>query len=507
MLTNVFHIQEKGAIEGGKIPNCTGAESVHAVMKACAMKKKVGLIEACEMDQNRAVSQIAAYNGYLEGVNRGRGPTIFELAFQSADKIGSTVQFEEASNLLLSSIQGYDLLRSVPLNGDLRTTSKKRKGLASDICSPVDSHRPDKVLITSAHTRSASKRGLFSPRFQASTSNPPQQVIDLSESEQQHQIPPVEDGPCSPAWRSISPIRALTPNQTIESRVSHGMWHIKRCTTRGSGPECYGTLGKNADRGECRCFVRQEGIRNQRGTACICIQWRRTVFGGAEIPAVLWFCPNSSCFRSKGRRGISNLPDRPQFLPIAQGTKLSQEEISHFEQVGLLAYSESQGKGIQVSSLELRIDVNLFQERIDMRNPDIPSKTRDGLKCRRKKHLTTKNIERIRLSEKEQMRVLSVKNVTTGNGWGRQYLIETHLQVQSRPCKYWVQICCFPCCSCPDFYGRHTYRQPFMTCKHLYWVYKNAFGVDIRDDSLVHQAILSLTDVQAFMKRDSFSIK
>src|SRR5450759_5687996 len=76
-------------MEAGMMPNCTGSESIHGSMKASAMKKKVGLVEACQIDQNRAIGQIAAFTAYLEGRHRGKGPTIFELAFRSADAIGS----------------------------------------------------------------------------------------------------------------------------------------------------------------------------------------------------------------------------------------------------------------------------------------------------------------------------------------------------------------------------------------------------------------------------------
>src|SRR5450759_3755856 len=112
------------------MPNRTGSESMHGSMKASAMKKKVGLVEACQINQNRAVGQIAAYTAYLEGRHRGKGPTIFELAFRSADVIGSTKAFEDASNLLLSNTAKYDLERTEGLNGYLKTKSQKRKGHA-----------------------------------------------------------------------------------------------------------------------------------------------------------------------------------------------------------------------------------------------------------------------------------------------------------------------------------------------------------------------------------------
>jgi hypothetical protein len=63
------------------MPNCTGAESVHSSVRKCLSKRKVDLIEACEIDQNQAIAQIAAYTLYLNGAHRGKGPTLFELAF------------------------------------------------------------------------------------------------------------------------------------------------------------------------------------------------------------------------------------------------------------------------------------------------------------------------------------------------------------------------------------------------------------------------------------------
>lgn len=101
------------------IPNYTGAESIHASMRKCITQKKVGLIEAYVMDQNRAVGQIPTYTAYTEGCNRGKGPAILELAYQNADTIGYSQAFLAASNLALSSSMKYNFHRTEPLHGDL----------------------------------------------------------------------------------------------------------------------------------------------------------------------------------------------------------------------------------------------------------------------------------------------------------------------------------------------------------------------------------------------------
>src|SRR5450759_915660 len=132
-------------------------------MKGIAMKKKVGIIEACAMDQNRAVGQVAAYTAYLEGLHRGKGPTIFELAFRHTDLVGSSRAFKAASNLILENRGALNLFQTKSLNGDLKTSSQKWKGNATSSISPQDSHCHDTVLITSPITRS--RRNLLASDF------------------------------------------------------------------------------------------------------------------------------------------------------------------------------------------------------------------------------------------------------------------------------------------------------------------------------------------------------
>jgi hypothetical protein len=101
------------------MPNCTGAESVHSSVMKCLSKRKVDLIEACEMDQNQAIAQTAAFTSYLNGAHREKGPTLFELAFWSADTVGSPIAFIKATNLWMGSSSSHDLSRSGPLSGDV----------------------------------------------------------------------------------------------------------------------------------------------------------------------------------------------------------------------------------------------------------------------------------------------------------------------------------------------------------------------------------------------------
>lgn len=148
------------------MPNCTRSESLHSVMKAWSMKKKVDLFEACEMDQNRAICQIGAYTAYRSGLNRGQGPTILEsMAFGSANQAGLPKLFEEATSMLLSNAAEFDLERTTPMNGDFVTKSPKRKGHATGRVSPQDSHRHDRILLTTPNNRSIKRKNLSQTSF------------------------------------------------------------------------------------------------------------------------------------------------------------------------------------------------------------------------------------------------------------------------------------------------------------------------------------------------------
>jgi hypothetical protein len=53
-------LQDLTVEESALMPNTMGAKSVHSAMQKCPSQRKVGLLEACKMDQNWAVSEIAA---------------------------------------------------------------------------------------------------------------------------------------------------------------------------------------------------------------------------------------------------------------------------------------------------------------------------------------------------------------------------------------------------------------------------------------------------------------
>lgn len=116
-------------------------------------------------DLNRAIGQIAAYTTYLEGCNRGKGPTIFELSFHNADTIGSPCAFLNAVNNTFSQTMKYGFHKTGALHSDLKTTSSKWKAPTSGHVSCQDSHRHDTILVTSARNHGFPRRNLTNSDF------------------------------------------------------------------------------------------------------------------------------------------------------------------------------------------------------------------------------------------------------------------------------------------------------------------------------------------------------
>ena len=93
------------------------------------------------------------------------------------------------------------------------------------------------------------------------------------------------------------------------------------------------------------------------------------------------------------------------------------------------------------------------------------------------------------------------KDITEGNGWGKQLLVQNYVQDSMKLSQYWVQVCIFPSCSCEDFWRRHSHSKPYLPCKHIFWVYKNRFHLDLHNSTLVNQPILTVGEVQYIIQR------
>lgn len=512
-------------------------------MRRASGKKMVGLVEASEADQNRAACQIAAYTGYLKGCHRGKGPTLWELAYRNADTIGSLKGYADASNMLLSTAPEFDLHRTGPLHGDLRTHSVKRKMNFGSGVGPQDSHRHDRVLRTSPNTRGFQKRAhplvqdvsndsapppvtSVPPPLSSGFSAPPVKAFDdtvtLSSSSDDVQIiepfrrPETRSQsgipePCPQQQQHVN-IPAARPRQFYvqEVVVQVRSWHLRRSTNRGTGPTCNGSLRNTpASRDLCKNRIHAVGLSDRRGVVGIMIGGERLA-GLNQWPARLWFCPNNHCHVSRGNRGIGPLPPPPSVLPVVVGTNLSQREIQFLLEQGIklqglhtgeapVDSSSAETVGIP-SSLDLRINVDEFPEKVLISSPDYRHSRRNGRVCRIRSTDSSAHLSRVVSATREIMRIVAQRQVHHGNGTGKQFCIATHEHDNLPPKRYWVQICCFPSCSCDDFFRRHTRGKSYQACKHIYWVYKNVGRLDLTSSFIVKQPILSLTEVQSLLR-------
>ena len=513
------------------MPNCTGSESMHHSMRASLSKKMVSLTEACEADSNRGALQIGAYDCYEKGLHRGTGPTVWELAFRSANSVGTTKSFIDASNVLFANSPMSDLYRTEPLNGDLRTKSVKRKiSPATPSVGPQDSHRPDRILVTSPNTRGFARKNLsfcdeegkvdekysqtqaVGCRSEGESSKQPP-VIHISENSSSSDDTRIIDPPQRPATRSqtvpdpvhqiptVPQIPRPNPARTCgERNVPYNCWQFKRCTPKGAGPVCNGTLLRSA-RDECRNRIRSVGYESRAGVIGIAVHGTR-VLDGIPRPAWIWFCPNNICLRSRLRRFVGALPPIPDSIPMSSGTNASPEELEFLLAQGLRVEGWTrQPSTIGPTAVDLAIDVNHFPERVSLQNPTLRLMSRNGKQCRQRQLDSAEFLKKKRSATVEVMRKVDEVTVIHGNGWGKQICIATHENDPRLAKRYWVQICVFPCCSCPDFFKRHTTNKSYMPCKHLLWTFRNTFRLDLGSSLIVKQPVLTISEVMELIGR------
>lgn len=83
-------------------------------------------------------------------------------------------------------------------------------------------------------------------------------------------------------------------------------------------------------------------------------------------------------------------------------------------------------------------------------------------------------MKRIKLSKEDHMRSISLKTVLEGSKWGKEFLEGTHKIDGIIARRYWVQICCFPSCSCDKYFNnlfQTLFRCYYMCCRcHLAWL-------------------------------------
>ncbi|KAL3682280.1 hypothetical protein R1sor_000302 [Riccia sorocarpa] len=117
------------------------------------------------------------------GRGGGNGPSLFELHIRAAARLGTTDVFEKAFDF---AIRRTAPLANIPhiISGDINTTSRKRKGPATLTIHPTDTHRHDRVAVTTQVNRTVRCRLSFDfepPQYAemepGESSRPPQHAV------------------------------------------------------------------------------------------------------------------------------------------------------------------------------------------------------------------------------------------------------------------------------------------------------------------------------------------
>jgi hypothetical protein len=201
---------------------------------------------------------------------------------------------------------------------------------------------------------------------------------------------------------------------------------------------------------------------------------------------------------------VSGLPPVPAVLPVQRGTDLTVEEIEFLTSKGIDFEGQPAVRRESPHTSSLRIDLKSYPEKIDLGNLTQHLLSQNGKNIWQRSFITGKHLKRIERTEKQVMRVISEQTVSNGNAFGKHFRIWSHKNGDKLlRGDYWVQICCFPTCTCEDYFQHHGFRSSFLLCKHLYWVFKNIFRLDIQTNLLIIQPVLTVAELEGMLARQT----
>ncbi|KAL3690167.1 hypothetical protein R1sor_016476 [Riccia sorocarpa] len=199
-------------------------------------------------------------------------------------------------------------------------------------------------------------------------------------------------------------------------------------------------------------------------------------------------------------------PRVPEVMPVLTGTNLSQEEVDFLTERGLILVHRNPMPILMAtdrpSVLEIRINVDAYPQKVISAAPDFHFQARGTKPCKRKTSPSGECSKKLQLVRSTTMMLTGSWSVIEGNGYGRMYRIFTHLNADIR--SYIVQLCCFPTCSCEDFFERESRRSTYLPCKHIYWVYMNILGLR-PDANIMHQPVFSRNEVDKLVSMETMT--
>ncbi|KAL3686620.1 hypothetical protein R1sor_009194 [Riccia sorocarpa] len=473
------------------------------------------------------------------GRGGGTGPSLFELYLRAADRLGTPDAFEKAFD---SAVRQTEPLKDMhaTINGDLATKTQKRKTPVTNTIHVEDTHKHDRIAVTAqvqrrvrSHlefdiddtdpttpgnfeagqstaqgrtgtdpadiTTISTSSDIFTPDIEDNVVNNSQPIVTEEGEQDPNPVPTVDFVEPISETKSEVEIIGHTRQQARQSTEDDGEPDVViiRVTPRSRPPTRQ--FPRPAEPVPHPIQIRREGEVTQFGLP---VQeqnvdrrfWHPSRINPAGNPACNAAmtgrgAPRSVC-KTKIKIAGLTMPPVPEVMPVITGTNLSQAEVDFLGAKGfVLVHRLPQAVPNIVgrpSIVDIRINVDIYPQKVQTVPLDFGYNARGTKGCRRKPTPSTECNKRVQSALTSMMMLNGTWDIHEGNGCGKMFRVSTHLHADVR--NYIVQICCFPTCSCQDFFERETLRKTYCPCKHLYWVYFKVLGLS-PNINLVHQLI------------------
>ncbi|KAL3702249.1 hypothetical protein R1sor_020271 [Riccia sorocarpa] len=287
----------------------------------------------------------------------------------------------------------------------------------------------------------------------------------------------------------------------LEVHADVRQWHICRTSNRGAGPACFAaTPRRAAPRAMCKTKLRVSGFQ-RLGVGFVAPTFiGKTSYMNVKRYYRFWFCPNGRCHRGPDAPQCrTQMPHVPTVIPVFIGTSLTQDEVDFLTEAGFLLVHRARSEH-EIHAFPEEAEIKILLQAYPERVQDFPRnhrfRSRGGRPCRQKVTLSQTCQTKLERARSSQIRVLFSWTITTGNGYGKLFKI---LSGTDPGRIYIVQICCFPACSCQDFWEREVRRSTFTPCKHIYWVYLEVLRIDPLSQR-IHQPVHTLEEVDSMLR-------
>ncbi|KAL3686541.1 hypothetical protein R1sor_009115 [Riccia sorocarpa] len=521
------------------------------------------------------------------GRGGGNGPSLFELHLRSTARLGTTNAFEKAFDFAIRRTAPLANISHI-ISGDINTTSRKRKGPPTSTIQPTDTHRHDRVAVTTQVKRTV--RGRLSFDFEppqhaipepGESSRPPVSAVtavttfssstdDSAEPERENDVtdsPPVQRNLEVPVYTFITSLSS--DNKPAEIHLQEHPFPVAEPEIAGpaepefevpeepyfpvpaepefeapgaphfevlADPEIAVPEPYIADPDEPEVVVLGVTPRRRPNTRASVTRQREHINevmqhgqpiqeqhvdkrfwhlsrinqGGHPSAMQRWSVEMHPGLSAKPESSLRDcrctMPKILEVMPVQLGTKITQAEcdfltVNGFVLVHRIPSTTHQAQDFP-SIVDIRINVDLYAQKVQSVPSTFRFNSRGQKQCRRKTTASNECMNRLQSARTTTMLLTGQWEVREGNGYGKMFQISTHLGADMR--RYIVQLCCFPTCSCEDFFTRETQVKTFTPCKHIYWVYLNVLGVNPQC-KLIHQPVLTKIEVEKLLSMQSMA--